>query len=237
MLRQSKWIGWNPFETASLSLLNSALPILSTCPSFVGNARTADLSISLLVAATAKSLQSCPTLCDPTDGSTLGSAIRGILQAKTLEWVAISFSNAWKWKVKVRLLSHVLLLAAPWTAAYQAPPSMGFSRQEYWSGSPVSSPALWVSPCKYLVLIFSLSPLSFFLLLPFNQRKNSQYIANKETNIAKGSKRQTLGPFLLKWGLYIPFALYSPSCLSCLVCPKSWPPSYPLHLTANKQKT
>ena len=78
------------------------------------------------------SLQSCPTLCDPIDGSPPGSPVPGILQARTLEWVAISFSNAWKWKVKS--LSHVWLLATPWTAAHQAPPSMGFSRQEYWSG-------------------------------------------------------------------------------------------------------
>ena len=80
-------------------------------------------------AAAAKSLQSCPTLCDPTDGSPPGSPVPGILQARTLEWVAISFSKAWKWKVKVKSLSHVRLLATPWTAAYQAPPSMGFSRQ------------------------------------------------------------------------------------------------------------
>ena len=85
----------------------------------------------------AKSLQSCPTLCDPIDGSLPGSPIPGILQARTLEWVAISFSNAWKWKVKVKSLSSVQLLATPWTAAYQAPPSMGFSRQEYWSGVPL----------------------------------------------------------------------------------------------------
>ena len=87
-------------------------------------------------AAVAKSLQSCPTLCDPIDGSPPGSSVPGILQARTLEWVAISFSNAWEWKVKVKSLSHVRLLATPWTAAYQAPPSMGFSRQEYWSGVP-----------------------------------------------------------------------------------------------------
>ena len=81
-------------------------------------------------AAAAESLQSCPTLCDPIDKSPPGSPIPGILQARTLEWVAISFSNEWKWKVKVKSLSHVWLFAAPWTAAYQAPPSMGFSRQE-----------------------------------------------------------------------------------------------------------
>ena len=88
----------------------------------------------------AKSLQSCPTLCDPTDGSLPGSPVPGILQARTLEWVATSFSNAWKWKVKVKPLIRVRLLATPWTAAYQAPP-MGFSRQEYWSGLPLPSPS------------------------------------------------------------------------------------------------
>jgi len=85
-------------------------------------------------AAAAKSLQLCPTLCDPIDGSPPSSPVPGILQARTLEWVAISFSNAWKWKVKVKSLSRVWLLATPWTAANQAPRSMGFSRQEYWSG-------------------------------------------------------------------------------------------------------
>ena len=88
----------------------------------------------------AKSLQSCPTLCDPIDSSLPGSPVPGILQARTLEWVAITFSSAWKWKVKVKSLSHVWLSATPWTAAYQAPPSMGFSRQEYWSGVPLPSP-------------------------------------------------------------------------------------------------
>ena len=90
-----------------------------------------------LAAAAAKSLQSCPILCDPIDGSPTGSTVPGILQARILEWVAISFSNASKWKVKVKSLSCVRLLATPWTAAYQAPPSMGFSRQEYWSGVPL----------------------------------------------------------------------------------------------------
>ena len=95
-----------------------------------------------LATATAKSLQSCPTLCDPREGSPPGSPVPGILQARTLEWVAISFSNAWKWKVKVKLLSRVWLFATPQTAAHQAPPPMGFSRQEYWSGVP--------SPCPHL---------------------------------------------------------------------------------------
>ena len=88
----------------------------------------------------AESLQSCLTLCDPIDGSPPGSPVPGILQARTLERVAISFSNAWKWKVKVKSLSHVRLFVTPWTAAYQAPLSMGFSRQEYWSGVPLPSP-------------------------------------------------------------------------------------------------
>ena len=88
----------------------------------------------------AKSLQSCPTLCDPIDGSPPGSPVPGILQARTLEWVDTSFSNAGKWKVKVKSLSRVRLFATPWIAAHQAPPSMGFSRQEYWSGLPFPSP-------------------------------------------------------------------------------------------------
>ena len=91
-------------------------------------------------AAAAKSLQSCPTLCNPRDGSPPGSPVPGILQARTLEWVAISLSNAWKWKGKVKSLSHVQLLVTPWTVAHQAPPSLGFSRQEYWSGVPLPSP-------------------------------------------------------------------------------------------------
>ena len=78
-------------------------------------------------AAAAKSLQSCLTLCDPIDGNPPGFPVPGILQARTLEWVAISFSNAWKWEVKVKSLSRSQLLATPWTAAYQAPPSMGFT--------------------------------------------------------------------------------------------------------------
>ena len=96
-------------------------------------------------AAAAKSLQSCPTLCDAID-----SPVPGILQARTLEWVAMSSSNAWKWKVKVKSLSRVRLLATPWIAAYQAPPSMGFSRQEYWSGVPLPSPT-----CDVIILLMS----------------------------------------------------------------------------------
>ena len=93
--------------------------------------------LPITAAAVAKSLQSRPTLSDPIDGSPPGSSVPGILQARTLEWVAISFSNAWKWKVKVKSLSRVWLLATPRTAAHQAPPSMWFSRREYWSGVPL----------------------------------------------------------------------------------------------------
>ena len=104
--------------------------------------------------AAAKSLQSCPTLCDP---------VPGILQARTLEWVAISFFNAWKWKVNMKSLSHIQLLATPWTEAYQAPPSMGFSRQEYWSGVPLPSP-------ERAVLLFYISMmLTNILFLPLKK--------------------------------------------------------------------
>ena len=108
--------------------------------------------IDLHAAAAVKSLQSCPTLWDPMDCSPPGFSVHGILQARTLEWVAISFSNAWKWKVKVKSLSHVWFLATPWTAAYQAPPSMGFSGQQYWSGVPLPSPRF-----TYLYLYISLA--------------------------------------------------------------------------------
>ena len=109
--------------------------VLKACP----NTHIKSLCNGSAAAAAAKSLQSCPTLCDPIDGSPPGSPIPGILQARTLEWVAISFSNAWKWKVKGKSLSCVWLLVTPCTAAYQDPPSMGFSRQEYCSGVPLPS--------------------------------------------------------------------------------------------------
>ena len=100
---------------------------------------TEDTGKEVLNQLAAKSLQSCPTLCDPVDSSPPGSCVHGILQARTLEWVAIAFSNALKRKVKVKSLSHVRLLATPRTAPYQAPASMGFSRQESWSGLPLPS--------------------------------------------------------------------------------------------------
>ena len=114
-------------------------------------------------AAAAKSLQSCPTVCDPIDGSPPGSTVPGILQARTLEWVTISFSNAGKSKVKVPLLSRVRLLETPWTAAHQPPLSMGFSRQEYWSGVPL--PSLYISLHTYIYIYTHTHTYIYTLLL------------------------------------------------------------------------
>ena len=125
----------------------------------------------IFAAAAAKSLQLCPTLCDPTDGSPPGSPVPGILQARTLEWVAISFSNAWKWKVKVKSLSRARLLATPWTAAHQAPPSMGFSRQEYWSGVPLPSPREFLGQCKYSILHYKDRYMSFWFVQIYKMYK------------------------------------------------------------------
>ena len=120
-------------------------------------------------AAAAKSLLLCPILWDPIDGSPPGSPVPGILQARTLEWVAISFSNAWKWKVKVKSLSRVRLFATPWTAAYQAPLSMGFSRQEYWSGVPLPSPWIWTRSYQLILLshLFSFIRLCRYIIILF----------------------------------------------------------------------
>ena len=115
------------------------------------------MHLPVAAATAAKSLQSCPTLCDPRDSSPPGYLVPEILQARILEWVAISFSNAWKWKVKVKSLSHARLLATPWTAAYQAPPSMGLSRQECWSGLPLPSPTGAMGRVYYLSEIHSLT--------------------------------------------------------------------------------
>ena len=121
------FLNWNPAKIRAISV--------NFCLSFLKVKQD-----SAATAAAAKSLQSCPTLCNPIDSSPPGSPVPGILQARTLEWVAVSFSNAWKWRVKVKSLSRVRLLATPWTAAHQAPLSMGFSRPEYWSGVPLPSP-------------------------------------------------------------------------------------------------
>ena len=135
---------WKHWETISLG---SKITEIQRCLLLGKEAMTNLDSIlksrDIAAAAAAKSLQSCPTLCGPIDGSPPGSTVPGILQARTLEWVAISFSKAWKWKVKVKLLSRVRLLATPWTAAHQAPPSMGFS-------SPIYFKTLLVDIVNYL---------------------------------------------------------------------------------------
>ena len=130
------------FHTHKIHSFLSALTLRAQFSSVqsLSRVRTSIPFGSKTLRAAAKSLQSCLTLCDPIDSSPPGFPIPGILQARTLEWVPISFSNAWKWKVKVKSLSRVRLCATPWIAAYQAPPSMGFSRQEYWSGVPLPSP-------------------------------------------------------------------------------------------------
>ena len=115
----------------------SAIRVMSSAYLIYINMRLLIFLLAILICLLAKLLQSCPTLCDPIDGSPPGSPVPGILQARTLERVAISFSNVWKWKVKVKSLSPIWFLVTPWTAAYQVPPPMEFSRQEYWSGMPL----------------------------------------------------------------------------------------------------
>ena len=142
---------WSVFQSSVLPLLEGrsmyGIILFHRYPSSL-------VSFSYHAAAAAgRSLQSCLTLCNPIDGSPTGSPIPGILQARTLEWVAISFSNAWKWKVKVKSLSHVPLVATPWTAAHQAPPSMGFSRQEYRSVLPLPSPSLIIIHLKFFHIL------------------------------------------------------------------------------------
>ena len=137
-------------NTVDLPLLNNWL----TNSGFNSATDHTLFSVTHLAATAAKSLQSCPTLCNPIDSSPPGSPVPGILQARTLEWVAISFSNAWKGKVKGKSLSRVQLLVTPWTAARQAPLSMGFPRQEYWSGWPLPSPT--PSPRQPLIYFLSL---------------------------------------------------------------------------------
>ena len=133
-------------------------------------------------AATDKSLQSCPTLCDPIDSSLPGSPVPGILQTRTLEWVAISFSNAWKWKVKAKLLSRVQLLATSWTAAYQAPLSMGFSRQEYWSRLSL--------PCvsKVMSLLFNMLSRLVIAFLPRSKHLLVSWLQSSSAVILESPK-------------------------------------------------
>ena len=170
-------------------------------------------SLSHNAAAAAKSLQSCPTLCDPIDGSPPGSPIPGILQARTLEWVAISFSNAWKWKEKVKSLSHVRPSSTPWTAAYQAPLPMGFSRQEYWSGVPLPSllshnsfppflciDCFLISPCHSLELCIQMG-ISFLFFFTFCFSSFHSYLW--------GLLRQ---PFCLLYFFFLVMVLIPVSC-------------------------
>ena len=135
------------FFFPSGSTLNSTITLFVFLNPFLN-------SLSTTISYHAKWL---PTLCDPIDSSPPGSPVPGILQARTLEWVAISFSKAWKWKVKVKSLSRVQLLVIPWTAAYQAPLSMGFSKREYWSGVP--SP----SPISYHIISFFFKLISYLI--------------------------------------------------------------------------
>ena len=151
----------NPYHfsiTRVHKLQNNSWTVIQCCSSLLDSSFSTSVNNVFLplsgagrytetAAATAKLFQSCPTLYDLIDSSPPGSSVPGILLARTLEWVAMSFSNAWKWRVKVNSLSRVRLLATPWTATYQAPPPMRFSRQEYWSESPLPSPILRLDFC------------------------------------------------------------------------------------------
>ena len=144
--RQEYWSGPSPWE--------SFLPMSLISPALASRLFTSQVTREALTYyyAAAKLLQSCLTLYDLINGNPPGSPILGILQARILEWVAISFSNAWKWKVKVKVAqSCPTLIVTPWTAAHQAPPSMGFSRQEYWSGVPLPSPTYYYRTRKYKI--------------------------------------------------------------------------------------
>jgi len=178
------------------------------------------LTLFVCAAAAAKSLQSCLTLCDPIDSSPSGSTVPGILQARTLEWVAISFSNTWKWRVKVKSLSHVRLLATPWTTAYQAPPSMGFSRQEYWSGVPLPSPYTVGSKCKLYShygeqyggslknlkteLLYNpvISPLGLYSEKIIIQKKYMHPNVHCNTTYIAGTWKQSKCPLTEEWYIY-----------------------------------
>ena len=166
----------------------------------------------------AKSLQSCPTLCDPIDDSPPGSPVPGVLQARTLEWVAISFSNAGKWKVKVKSLSRVRLLATPWTAAHQAPPSMGFSRQEYWSGCHC------LLRLYLLDLLFSVLSAKHISSL-FKSFQPAQQCDCLEVEVTLRSFSDRFAHMFLSsvWGKHVAQAAIIPaSPLVLLMCPGHW---------------
>ena len=140
---------------------------------------TEQLTLLLLPPAAAAAAKSLPS-CRPS-----GSPVPGILQARTLEWVAISLSNAWKWKVKVKSLTRVQLFATPWTAAYQAPPSMGFSRQGYWKGVPSPSPyyLLRAGFCAGIQIQWPLSLVP--VLKDFKKRQASEWALTNSPSIFK----------------------------------------------------
>ena len=172
-------------------------------------------SVLVCTTTTAKSLQSCPTLCHPID-SPPGSPVPGILQARTQEWVAISFSNARKWKGKVKSLSRVRLSATPWTAAFQAPPSMGFSRQEYWSGVPSPSPLECTRDTKVTRLIQPLKSEDFILVGERDMRGNQEEGGWTEFSLWKWdsgkqlcSRRKKLR--LHPWNMYSHYKTHVPS--------------------------
>ena len=147
-------------------------------------------------------LQSCLTFCDPMDHSLPGSSVHGILLARILEWVAISFSHAWEWKVKEKSLSCAPLFATPWTAAYEASPSMGFSRQEYWSGVPLPSPHILVKYCsKFSKPSFSntwtVNFQMFLLVLEKAEEPEIKLPTSAGSSKKQESSRKTL--FLLHW--------------------------------------
>ena len=152
----------------------------------------------------AKSLQSCLTLCSPIDSSPPGSPVPGILQARTLEWTAISFSNAWKWKVKVKSLSRVRLLATPWIAALQAPPSMGFSKQEYWSGVPVPSLLFYPKPPSNLNCVCNSSESFSIICSPeqmWLQENYQNYSLSKCSFVLAGLYYRDLTFLVILWSL------------------------------------
>ena len=115
-------------------------------------------------------------------------------------WSAISFSSAWRWKVKVKSLSRVRLLAIPWTAAYQAPPSMGFSRQEYWSEVPLPSPMYMLSCVQLFVTLESSSP--GFSLHESIPGKNTGVGCMPSSRGSSQPKNQTQVCCVSRWILY-----------------------------------
>ena len=189
--------------------------------------------------AAAKLLQSCLTLCDPKDGSPPGSPVPGILQARTLEWVATSFSNAWKWKVKAKSLSRVRLPATPWTTAYQAPLPMGFSRQVCWSGVPLPSPGghgeefnhIWSSMVRSWrkqernMFWFSFSKdcsvqnVSYINFVITQKTKHSAGRMITPQQILARRKEEGISEFSVSWAFHISFRGWY--CCEINICPPS----------------